>query len=568
MGKCKVCGADIPDGQELCENCRNDLDTVNEEDLNLDDMGDFDFSEIELPELSGDVYETDLEFQLDDPNNNLENPDIFVHDFETEEPQLSEEEEQRIEKDIANMELPDDISEDEIPTLDDMTKADENVNPVSASEDLHNLPDTGEEGLDEIPDISDILGAATENDSEGSHSVENDQDVNDSLGLDEDIMNILSGTDGASEEDEPLETPTEENDLNILDLLPDDNKESQEPESQNDGGDISFVDDLLGGLSFDSPDTEDSDMEDNEERDKRRDIFSELDDGLGLMDDLPDADAIASEAVKKPKISFWKRLFGNIKDDKWEKQKAKEEKEEAEKLAKKEAEKEKAAKAAEAEAESGEGEEKTDPKEAKKAEKQAKKEEKARKKQEKKAEKQKMKELAELEDADPGRINRVGAAIVFIFWGIVATFIIIGTSRFSYNSSISRATEYFDDDEYNDAYEALWGLEIKEKDEELYSKVQMVMYLNKEWNSYENYTNIRMYPEALDSLLKGIEKYDAHIDDAKELEVGADYKKIRNNILKQLKDEYGLTEKEAYKLLAIKNQEDYSQKVIKQAEES
>lgn len=530
MGKCKICGTDIPDDQEICDKCQIDLYEVSEEDLDLEGLEDLDFSEIELPELSGDVYETDLEFNLEDIDNNLENPDIFVHDFEVENPQLSEKEQEDIGIKEVSLDVPEDVL--------DMTENTE----------------AAENAADEIPDISDLLGDVVQADDDGMNesfdTPKESADTQPEEGLlPEDIDSLLA---------EPEES---QEDVDLLDLLSETEDTIEEPENAE--ADTSFVDDLLGGLDF-------GDMvasESESKEDKRRELFSELDDGLNLMEDLPDAEAIANTAELQPKVSIWKRLFGNLKDDKWKKQKEKEEKLEAERLAKAEEEKAKAAEAA-TQSENGEEETKLDSKEAKKAEKQAKKEEKARKKEEKKAEKQKMKELAELEDTEEGRINRVGAAIVFVFFGIIATFVIVGTNTFSYNSSISRATTYFDEDKYNSAYDALWGLEIKEKDAELYSKVQMVMYLNKEWNSYENYTSIRMYPEALDSLLKGIQKYDSHIEDAKELEVSADYKKIRNEILNELKEEYGLTEKEAYKLLSIENQSEYSQEVIQLANES
>ncbi|MCI8408268.1 MAG: hypothetical protein HFJ09_03215 [Lachnospiraceae bacterium] len=548
MGKCKICGADIPDGQEICEKCQSDLDAVNEEGMAIEELEDFDFSNVELPELSGDLFETDLEFNLEDIGNNLENPDIPVHDFDLDKPQLSEED--NIKENVADIELPE-LSEDSI-SMPEETIA------MESSDSAANIEKT-EDMLDDIPDISDILSDTVQMESDmintDLNTPEEEIDTKSEEGLlPEDIDNLLAEASGNQDE------------VDLFDLLPETSDETDHSENVDLEADTNFVDDLLGGLDLSdmmASGTESDDLS----KDKKRDIFSELDDGLNIMDDLPDAEAIANVSMveRKPKLSIWKRLFGNLKDEKWEKQKEKEEKLEAEKLAKAEAEK---AKEAEKESENGEEEQKLDPKEAKKAEKQAKKEEKARIKEEKKAEKQKMKELAELDDADEGRINRVGAAIVFVFFGIFAVFVIVGTNSFSYNSSISQAAAYFDEDKYNSAYDALWGLEIKEKDAELYSKVQMVMYLNKQWNSYENYTNIRMYPEALDSLLKGIQKYDSHIDDAKELEVSADYKKIRTEILKELKEVYGLTEKEAYKLLSVENQADYSKEVIQLANES
>lgn len=599
MAKCKICGADISDDQEICEKCQQDLKDAEQEEFELNDI---DFSEIELPELDGDLFETDLEFKLEDPNNDLENPNIFVHDFVIEEPELSEEEQQRIEEDIANIDLPDlleDVAEE-----DTIASVDDDINKMENA--VESEPVEDEQETDAIPEISELMEVSASEDTipvtdeelpavdMGMMETTEEANTEEITQLDDDLLSILGNeTDTMSEssvEEQPSDGLLKDDDIEMLlagateaqeendlmDLLPnEDVANSGEADSGTD-----LMDGLLDGLGLDDVFETDGTAESNEsesdndmlldlleggqdnDKEPNREIFAELDD-MQLMDELPDAEKLNQATEKKPKISIWKRLFGNLKDEKWQKQKEKEEKLEAEKLAKEEAKK-----AKEAEEENAEGEPKIDPKEAKKAEKQAKKEEKARLKEERKAQKQKMKELAELEDADEGRINRVGATIVFVFFGIIAASIIVGTDMYSYNSSIAEATTYFEKDEYNSAYDALWGLKLKEKDKELYTKIQMVMYLNKEWNSYENYTSIRMYPEALDSLLKGIEKYDVHIEDAKDLEVSSDYKKIRKNILNKLKNEYGITEKEAYKLLEIESQEKYSDKVIQLARES
>ena len=89
MGQCKICGTEIEEGKEMCDSCQQDLEQV---DIDMDNIGDIDINleEFELPELSGELMESDLEFELDDPNNNLENPDIFVHDMLTDTPSLEE----------------------------------------------------------------------------------------------------------------------------------------------------------------------------------------------------------------------------------------------------------------------------------------------------------------------------------------------------------------------------------------------------------------------------------------------------------------------------------------------
>ena len=78
MGQCKICGKETLDDQDICEACQNDLEQVDADGIDLD----FDLEDFDLPELSGDLLETDLEFELEDENNNLENPNIVVREKE------------------------------------------------------------------------------------------------------------------------------------------------------------------------------------------------------------------------------------------------------------------------------------------------------------------------------------------------------------------------------------------------------------------------------------------------------------------------------------------------------
>ena len=569
MGQCKICGKVIADDQDICEACQSDLDNV---EVDVSDLGDFDLSleDFDLPELSGDLLETDLEFNLEDPNNNLENPNIVVRDPE---PDAAEDLDAELpEFDVEEPEAESVLAQQEAeiesgPGLEEQKEVEPEVvleqseeNADLVNEEVAGVPDGIIE--DSIADLSD-LDIDFDNDMVPGDLPEAESEPVADFGLDIDAD--LPNLDDTMEEDNGLDSLLSETDsssgMDLSGLLPEDlmaeiNGE-QEPE-----------DHIANLLEEPAADVSDSSNNFLGDFDLGFDSASS-DEDIALLDDLPDAEEVAELATPKPKISIWKRLFGNLKDEKWEKQKEKEAKAEAARLAKEEAKKAEEAEAASAgEGEGGEnGEAAVDPKEAKKAAKLAKKEEKEKRKAEKKAEKERLKELAEEEDDDEGRINRVGAAIVFAFFGIVAAFVIAGTDIFHYNNSITKAESYFKEDEYTAAYSQLAGLDIKSKDQELYDKVRMVMYVNKELNSYRNYTSIRMYPEALDSLIKGLEKYDAHIENAEELDVTEDYNKLRNKILSEMESEYNLTEKEAYKLMEMEDQTAYSDKVIAIANE-
>lgn len=175
--------------------------------------------------------------------------------------------------------------------------------------------------------------------------------------------------------------------------------------------------------------------------------------------------------------------------------------------------------------------------------------------------------MAAEEEVDEGRINRVGATIVFAFFGIIAAFLILGSKGFSYSRSIAKATEFFGIQQYNEAYDEVRGVDVKEDDKEIYDKIMTVMYVNKQLNSYNNYYNLKMYPEALDSLLKGLKRYDEYITHAKELGITGDMDYVKQQILGELNQIYQMSEADAYLLLTAESQEEYSRLVIEKAGE-
>ncbi len=178
-----------------------------------------------------------------------------------------------------------------------------------------------------------------------------------------------------------------------------------------------------------------------------------------------------------------------------------------------------------------------------------------------KAEKKKAKQAIEVIDEineDPGRINRMGAAIVFIFFGALASILILGTNIMSYTLNIQHAEDYFSKQKYTEAYYEVYGVELKDEDLELYEKIATVMFVNKQLNSYNNYYNIREYPQALDSLLKGLKRYDKYIELARMLGVESDLNYVREQILAELNKKFNLTEEEAVRLNTIPSMKDYS----------
>lgn len=268
--------------------------------------------------------------------------------------------------------------------------------------------------------------------------------------------------------------------------------------------------------------------------------------------------------IEKPKKSLFKRLFGNVEDENTKKKSANTLTDNKAKNKKsKKSKKNKNSNEPEVTNDSMNGNEIP-------LDKKSKKESKKDKKKDKKESKKKSKEIIQVIDEideDEGRINRLGASIVFIFFGLLALLLFVGSNAVSYTLSIKHATAYFDKDQYNEAYDEVYGLNIKDEDLEIYEKIKTVMFVNKQLNSYNNYYAIKKYPQALDSLLKGLKRYDNYIELATLLGIESDLDYVREQILAELKNEFKLSKKEALKLNKIGNMKEYSLKVYDIARE-
>lgn len=168
---------------------------------------------------------------------------------------------------------------------------------------------------------------------------------------------------------------------------------------------------------------------------------------------------------------------------------------------------------------------------------------------------------AEALEQPEGKINKAGAAIIFLFFIVAAAVVIVGTNIFSYDISIADATYKFGNRKYTEAYEGIRGLEIKEKDMEIHDKIYTVMFVNKQLNSYNNFFAMGDYSAALDSLIKGLSRYDKYIALAKQLGIHTDLDYVRKQIMAELQKVYGVPEREALELMDMTDRQEYSERI-------
>ena len=254
---------------------------------------------------------------------------------------------------------------------------------------------------------------------------------------------------------------------------------------------------------------------------------------------------IEEEETEHKKKTISEILFGEPDEDDLEEEALFEEKK-----AKKEAEKKK--KQAEREA-------KKEEKDAAKQEMLSAKQAKDKAKQKEKADKKRQKDeayAAEVEaEKDQKKVSTPTIIVVFVLFFALAVGVVLGTNQFNYSQVIRKATNYFERQRYRLAYDEVSGVDVKEKDQDLKDRIYTVMYVERLYESYENNMKLDRADKALDALLRGIEKYDEHYDEAVELDIVKDIDSCRDKIINALWNTYGITEDTAYQILAMEGQE-------------
>lgn len=385
------------------------------------------------------------------------------------------------------------------------------------------------------------------------------------LNIDDDILSFLnSSEDGEIKElnDEDIE------EINSL-LAQTEPEEEEKPFTLEEAEEKPFTLEEAGEEPFVLEEAEEENVTVPEAQEKVKkaskrnsDVGDILSDALGVLND-PAMDDLEKqimnmmpeenkkEEAPKEKTNWFKKLFSNVpgpepdENAPSEEEIAEKKKAEAEEKKKQKAEKKKASK------------------DASDAKKKLKKEAKAAKAAEKKRLKE---EIEKNTPVDTSRINKAGASVVFVLATVLAIFVIVGTNTFTYAQVVTSANDYLNRKQYTKAYQQISGVEIKKKDEILYDKIVTIMYVNKQYNSYENYYNMEMYPESLDSLIKGLERYQKYKSDANELDIMDDMNYVKSNILDALKESFHLNENDVQYLLGMKSREEYSAEVIRLAQ--
>lgn len=215
---------------------------------------------------------------------------------------------------------------------------------------------------------------------------------------------------------------------------------------------------------------------------------------------------------------------------------------------------------AEEEAERLDNEEKQKNKELKKAAATEKKEKKKQAAEQKKAAKPKKvkqpKPKKPKEPPKPGdilKIKPLSLVMLVLFVAGVVVLISVLNSALYYNTNSSQAKTYYNNGEYDKAYSKLNGMKLNSNDKTLYEQASTIMYVKRQYDSYENYMSLNMKTEALDALIKGIDRYNTFRSTAQELGIDDKFKAEYQNIIDALQNTFKISEAQGISLADMSN---------------
>ncbi len=150
------------------------------------------------------------------------------------------------------------------------------------------------------------------------------------------------------------------------------------------------------------------------------------------------------------------------------------------------------------------------------------------------------------------------------FIGMIITIVVIvgtvyvGTKLVSYNITVNQAKEHFYNGKFDQAFDAISGINIKDSDKDTYYGIRAVASVYVDYTSYINYKKVGMNFEALDSLIKGLLHYDEYYSEAEKYDVLVQYDDVKQIILTEL-SKYGISEDDAIRYSNLESEQQYKE---------
>ena len=151
--------------------------------------------------------------------------------------------------------------------------------------------------------------------------------------------------------------------------------------------------------------------------------------------------------------------------------------------------------------------------------------------------------------------------LIFIMALSILILILLGSSNLQYGQDMQQAKDDFASGSYVTAFQTIAGSSVKGKDENFYKKAQVLASIQREYQSYESLSGINENEMALDALIRGYGRCVDGADLAQEYEITDEMAGLKNQILQQLSDHFGVSEEKAAELHAMTKRTDYTKAI-------
>lgn len=165
-------------------------------------------------------------------------------------------------------------------------------------------------------------------------------------------------------------------------------------------------------------------------------------------------------------------------------------------------------------------------------------------------------------------LPKVPVILVFVMAASILVLVLAGTHLVGYSNSFSDADQAFAEGRYSDAFQAVAGEKVKEKDTDTYEKYRITAMVYAEYEAYESMMDAKVYDMALDSLIRTVQRYDRYLQDAETYGCRGEFDKIESAAETALQQDFGLTAEDARTMYALSNKETYSREIYKVLEKA
>ena len=142
-----------------------------------------------------------------------------------------------------------------------------------------------------------------------------------------------------------------------------------------------------------------------------------------------------------------------------------------------------------------------------------------------------------------------------------AVILIVGNFLTEYMSKRSGREAYYAGD-YQTCYQNLFGRELNETEQVMYSKSESILTIRMWLREYEVFVNEGSELEALDSLLQAVHDYPSLLDYATQWNVQDEVTSAFGEILNILSEKYQLSQEEAQAIADISDNVEYTKNVM------